>query len=212
MKLKDIEGKLKKEQNSQQVPDVLQRAKKAPINRLLDGQTPLRAFDKQTAVRLLWCAMLLLVATVLAIGAIALIPKGTRDQVELCYVNLKVECSGETTTYGMVVENGQTVAVFVKEKQNESVVLQNLNKKGDSVENAIKDVYQSKTLDKVSICVLCEKDAASMARVIASLFDGNAAVVEISQNSAQVVADIQGYIGDTTSSSAELINKYLAKF
>ena len=51
-----------------------------------------------------------------------------------------------------------------------------------------------------------------MARVIASLFDGNAADVEISQNSAQVVADIQGYVGDTTSSSAELINKYIAKF
>ena len=54
MKLKDIEKGLKSEQNSQQVPDVLQRAKKAPINRLLDGQTPLKAFDKQTAVRLLW--------------------------------------------------------------------------------------------------------------------------------------------------------------
>lgn len=56
--------------------------------------------------------MLLLVTAVFAIGAIALIPKGEREQVELCYVNIRIESEGEITTYGMVVEDCETVAVL----------------------------------------------------------------------------------------------------
>ena len=44
MKLKDIEKSLKKEHDGAKVPDVMRRAQKAPINRLLDGQRPLKAY------------------------------------------------------------------------------------------------------------------------------------------------------------------------
>lgn len=213
MKLKDIEKGLKNEQNSQKVPDVLQRAKKAPINRLLDGQTPLKAFDKQTAVRLLWCVMLLLVTAVLAIGAIALMPKGEREQVELCYVNIRVESDGEITTYGMVVEDCETVAVFVLEKQNTEVVARDLQKKGDSVENAINDVYQAKNGDKVSICVLCDNDASILPTLVASVFEGDGIDVQTTVNTSQARADLKAFVGNVEANDIDtLIDEYLAKF
>lgn len=213
MKLKDIEKGLKNEQNSQKVPDVLQRAKKAPINRLLDGQTPLKAFDKQTAVRLLWCVMLLLVTAVLAIGAIALMPKGEREQVELCYVNIRVESDGEITTYGMVVEDCETVAVFVLEKQNAEVVACDLQKKGDSVENAINDVYQAKSGDKVSICVLCDSDANILSTLVASVFEGEGIDVQTTVNTSQARADLKAFVGNVEANDIDmLIDEYLAKF
>lgn len=213
MKLKDIEKGLKNEQNSQKVPDVLQRAKKAPINRLLDGQTPLKAFDKQTAVRLLWCVMLLLVTAVLAIGAIALMPKGEREQVELCYVNIRVESDGEITTYGMVVEDCETVAVFVLEKQNAEVVARDLQKKGDSVENTINDVYQAKSGDKVSICVLCDNDASILSTLVASVFEGDGIDVQTTVNTSQARADLKAFVGNVEANDIDtLIDEYLAKF
>lgn len=213
MKLKDIEKGLKNEQNSQKVPDVLQRAKKAPINRLLDGQTPLKAFDKQTAVRLLWCVMLLLVTAVLAIGAIALMPKGEREQVELCYVNITVESDGEITAYGMVVEDCETVAVFVLEKQNAEVVACDLQKKGDSVENAINDVYQAKIGDKVSICVLCDNDASILSTLVASVFEGDGIDVQTTVNTSQARADLKAFVGNVEANDIDtLIDEYLAKF
>lgn len=213
MKLKDIEKGLKNEQNSQKVPDVLQRAKKAPINRLLDGQTPLKAFDKQTAVRLLWCVMLLLVTAVLAIGAIALMPKGEREQVELCYVNIRIESEGEITTYGMVVEDCETVAVFVLEKQNAEVVARDLQKKGDSVENAINDVYQAKSGDKVSICVLCDGDASILSTLVASVFEGDGIDVKTTVNTSQARADLKAFVGNVEANDIDtLIDEYLAKF
>lgn len=213
MKLKDIEKGLKNEQNSQKVPDVLQRAKKAPINRLLDGQTPLKAFDKQTAVRLLWCVMLLLVTAVLAIGAIALMPKGEREQVELCYVNIRIESEGEITTYGMVVEDCETVAVFVLEKQNAEVVARDLQKKGDSVENAINDVYQAKSGDKVLICVLCDSDASILSTLVASVFEGEGIDVQTTVNTSQARADLKAFVGNVEANDIDtLIDEYLAKF
>lgn len=213
MKLKDIEKGLKNEQNSQKVPDVLQRAKKAPINKLLDGQTPLKAFDKQAAVRLLWCVMLLLVTAVLAIGAIALMPKGEREQVELCYVNIRVESDGEITTYGMVVEDCETVAVFVLEKKNAEVVARDLQKKGDSVENAINDVYQAKSGDKVSICVLCDSDASILSTLVASIFEGDGIDVQTAVNTSQARADLKAFVGNVEANDMDtLIDEYLAKF
>lgn len=213
MKLKDIEKGLKSEQNSQQVPDVLQRAKKAPINRLLDGQTPLKAFDKQTAVRLLWCAMLLLVTAVFAIGAIALIPKGEREQVELCYVNIRIESEGEITTYGMVVEDCETVAVFVLEKQNTEVVARDMQKKGEYIENAINDVYQAKSGDKVSICVLCDNDAGVLSTLVTSVFEGKGIDVKSTADTSQARADLKAFVGNADANDIDtLIDEYLAKF
>ena len=71
MKIRDIKNNLKNEHDEKSVPDVFSRAKKAPINRLLTGEEPLRAFDKTTAVRLLWIALALLLVCALAFSALA---------------------------------------------------------------------------------------------------------------------------------------------
>ena len=79
MKLKDIEKSLKREHDGTQVPDVMKRAQKAPINKLLDGQRPLRAFDKQTAVRVLWIVMALAVTALLCFGALGIMGNADTD-------------------------------------------------------------------------------------------------------------------------------------
>lgn len=210
MRIKDIEGKLKSEHNSQTVPDVLQRAKKAPINKLLDGQTPLKAFDKQTAVRLLWCVMLLLVTAVLATFAIAMIPDGANDEVAVCYVNVKVESNGETVVYGIVVENYETVSVFVKERQNQTVVAQNLQKRGYSLKSAINDVYEQKEGDRITICVLGKDVSADFANVVKDMFSPYAANTSV--NDSAVIFELKDFLGSNKTDVRLLIDEYVTKF
>ncbi len=210
MRLKDIEGKLKSEHNSQTVPDVLQRAKKAPINRLLDGQTPLKAFDKHTAVRLLWCVMLLLVTAVLATFAIAMIPDGAKDEVAVCYVNVKVESNGETVVYGIVVEKYETVSVFVEERQNQTVIAQNLQKRGYSLESAINDVYEQKEGDRITICVLGNNVSADFANAVKEMFSPLAANTSV--NNSAVLFELKDFLGSDKSDVGALIDEYVTKF
>lgn len=210
MRLKDIEGQLKNEHNSQTVPDVLQRAKKAPINKLLDGQTPLKAFDKHTAVRLLWCVMLLLVTAVLATFAIAMIPDGARDEVAVCYVNVKVESNGETIEYGIVVENYETVSVFVKERQNQIVIAQNLQKRGYSLDSAILDVYEQKEGDRITICVLGKDVPAGFANVVKDAFLPLDAKTSV--NDSTVIFELKDFLGSDKTDVGSLIDEYVTKF
>lgn len=210
MRLKDIEGKLKSEHNSQTVPDVLQRAKKAPINKLLDGQTPLKAFDKHTAVRLLWCVMLLLVTAVLATFAIAMIPDGAKDEVAVCYVNVKVESGGETVVYGIVVENYETVSEFVKERQNQTVIAQNLQKRGYSLDSAINDVYEQKEGDRITICVLGNDVSADFATVVKDMFSPLAANTSV--NDSTVLFELKDFLGSDKTDVRSLIDEYVTKF
>lgn len=210
MRLKDIEGQLKNEHNSQTVPDVLQRAKKAPINRLLDGQTPLKAFDKHTAVRLLWCAMLLLVAAVLATFAIAMIPDGAKEEVAVCYVNVKVESNGETVVYGIAVENYETVSVFVKERQNQTVIAQNLQKRGYSLDSAIKDVYEQKEGDRITICVLGKDVPADFANVVKDAFSPLDAKTSV--NDSTVIFELKEFLCSDKTDVGSLIDEYVTKF
>lgn len=157
--------------------------------------------------------MLLLVTAVFAIGAIALIPKGEREQVELCYVNIRIESEGEITTYGMVVEDCETVAVFVLEKQNAEVVARDMQKKGDYVENAINDVYQAKRGDKVLICVLCNNDAGVLSTLVTSVFEGKGIDVKSTADTSQARADLKAFVGNAEANDIDtLIDEYLAKF
>ena len=213
MEIKFKEELLRQYKRISDLSGMSDRAQEKTINRLLDGQTPLKAFDKQTAVRLLWCAMLLLVTAVFAIGAIALIPKGEREQVELCYVNIRIESEGEITTYGMVVEDCETVAVFVLEKQNAEVVARDMQKKGDYVENAINDVYQAKSGDKVLICVLCNNDAGVLSTLVTSVFEGKGIDVKSTADTSQARADLKAFVGNAEANDIDtLIDEYLAKF
>ena len=210
MKIKDIESKLKNEQKSQNIPDVLQRAKKAPINRLLDGQTPLRAFDKQTAVRLLWCAMFLLVAAVLAIWAGATIPDGGQGKASLAYVRIIVVSEDETTEYGIVTEDFERVAALVQEKQNDTLVCQNLQKNGYNVEAALKEVYQPKEGDRITICVLGKDVSADFANVVKDMFSPYAANTSV--NDSAVIFELKDFLGSDKTDVRSLIDEYVTKF
>ncbi len=210
MRIKDIEGKLKSEQNSQIVPDVLQRAKKAPINKLLDGQTPLKAFDKHTAVRLLWCVMLLLLTAVLATFAIAMLPDGATDEVAVCYVNVKVESNDETVVYGIVVENYETVSLLVKEKQNQTAIAQNLQKNGSSLEIAINDVYEQKDGDRITICVLGNNIPSDFANALKDMFLPIDARVVV--NDSTVHSELKDFLVSDTTDVGSLIDEYVTRF
>lgn len=68
MKLRDIEKKLRREQESKTVPEVYARASKAPLNKLLSGETPARAFQKQLVMRLLVIVLALFLVAAIEIG------------------------------------------------------------------------------------------------------------------------------------------------
>lgn len=212
MKLKDIESKLKNEQKEKNIPDVLQRAKKAPINRLLDGQTPLKAFDKQTAVRLLWCAMLLLVTAVLAIWAIAMIPDGGQEKMPMAYVAVSVTSEGENAEFGIVVEDYERVAVFVREKQNGALVFEDLNKAGYGMQSAIKEVYTAKEGDRITICVIASNIPDGFVSTLKDAFSEEGVQVETSKNDSKTLRALQSLTGEESDNPDVLINKYLEKF
>lgn len=212
MKIKDIESKLKNEQKSQDIPDVLQRAKMAPINRLLDGQAPLRAFDKQTAVRLLWCAMFLLVAAVLAIWAGATIPDGGQGKASLAYVKVVVISGDETTEYGIVTEDFERVATLVQEKQNDTLVCLNLQKRGYNIADALKEAYQPKEGDRITICVVANTVPNGFADGVKAAFSTDGVEIFTTENDSATIASLRSLTGEDGSDVDALINKYLEKF
>ena len=113
----------------------------------------------------------------------------------------------------MVVEDCETVAVFVLEKQNAEVVARDMQKKGDYVENAINDVYQAKSGDKVSICVLCDNDAGVLSTLVASVFEGKGIDVKSTADTSQARADLKAFVGNAEANDIDtLIDEYLAKF
>ncbi len=213
MKLKDIEKSLKKEHDGAKVPDVMRRAQKAPINRLLDGQRPLKAFDKQTAVRVLWIVMALAVTALLCFGALGIMGNGGGDKVSCAYVRVSVENGGEITEYGIVIEGVQNVALFVLEKSGSTMPMKDLQKGGNSLQNAINDVYQCKSGDKVSICVVSSNVDENMALDLKDAFSraDNTVTLALS-NDSLVIESLKGYAQTTTSDLYNLVCAYLEKY
>lgn len=151
MKLKDIEKSLKNEQKQMGVPDVLARSKKAPINRLLDGQTPLRAFNKPLASRLLWCALILLVTMIVCFAVYMLLPRQTQN-VSYGYMSVTIETDGSVDRYGIVTDSDLNVEIVVHESEGDSKILQVVSVANNSLESAIKELYRAKSVDKVCVC------------------------------------------------------------
>lgn len=216
MKFKDIKQNLKNEHEQKSVPDVFSRVRKAPINRLLTGQKPLKAFDKALAVRLLWIVAALLIVSVLAFFALAVMQDN--EQAEpFSYVRLSVERDGKTQVYGFVVNNDR-VSVCVLENDGNGSVLNNLGKQDENIENAISDVYQSKYGDKVRVCVLNsnEKIARELAVLIkdsVSASGGDAVSVSYFVNDGSVKNDVAVICGaDAGESTDTIVNRYLEKF
>ncbi len=212
MKLKDIEKSLKKEHDGAKVPDVMRRAQKAPINKLLDGQRPLKAFDKQTAVRVLWIVMALAVTALLCFGALGIMGNGGGDKVSCAYVRVSVENGGEITEYGIVIEGVQNVALFVLEKSGSTSPMKDLQKSGISLKNAITEVYQVKNGDKVSICVVSSNEDSTLASELKDAFssDGNSVTV-LSHNDESVLASLKEYAQNESSDIDVVVCAYLEK-
>lgn len=213
MKLKDIEKSLKKEHDGAKVPDVMRRAQKAPINRLLDGQRPLKAFDKQTAVRVLWIVMALAVTALLCFGALGIMGNGGGDKVSCAYVRVSVENDGEITEYGIVIEGVQNVALFVLEKSGSTSPMKDLQKSGISLKNAITEVYQVKNGDKVSICVVSNNEDSTLASDLKDAFSsvGNSVTV-LSHNDENVLASLKEYAQNKSSDIDVVVCVYLEKY
>ena len=212
MKLKDIEKSLKREHDGTQVPDVMKRAQKAPINKLLDGQRPLRAFDKQTAVRVLWIVMALAVTALLCFGALGIMGSGGNEKVSCAYVRVSVENGGEITEYGIVIDGVENVALFVLEKKD-GVQMQDLQMSGISLKNAISEVYQVKNGDKVSICVVGKNADPILEQDLKYAFSAKGNEVEmLSSNDPAVLSSLEMYAQTSEKDIDAIINAYIEKY
>lgn len=213
MRIKDIEKSLKKEHDSSSVPDVLKRAQKAPINRLLDGQRPLRAFDKNTAVRVLWTVLALALAALICLGTLGIMGDGDRSALYCNYLHVRVENGDESTEFGIVVGEDNDVVVCVKEKENGVFVGQNLNKGGYTLQNAIDDVYRPNTGDKVYVCAIGRGDLTELAQLVGEIIDdADNTVVVLSQNDDSVLASLKESTQSDSSDAGELVDAYLARY
>lgn len=213
MRIKDIEKSLKKEHDSSSVPDVLKRAQKAPINRLLDGQRPLRAFDKNTAVRVLWTVLALALAALICLGTLGIMGDGDRAALYCNYLHVRVENGDESTEFGIVVGEDNGVVVCVKEKENGVFVGQNLNKGGYIIQNAIDDVYRPNTGDKVYVCAVGRGDLTELAQLVGEIIDdADNTVVVLSQNDASVLASLKESTQSDSHDAGELVDAYLARY
>lgn len=146
MKLKDIKKSLKNEQAKVKIPDVFERAKRAPVNKLLTGETPVQAFKKRLVMRTLTMVLVLLLAVAITLSAMWLAPD--RSPAASCYVRINVTSDGQTHTFAMVA-NGMIVGGYFEEN-------------GDGVKpklmqiSSISEFYQPKSNDKVAIYVACD--------------------------------------------------------
>ncbi len=113
MKIKDIEKILKSEREAENIPDVYASAKKAPLNKLLSGETPARAFQKQVVMRLLVTALILFAVAAVCIGAMWL-SKPASPTIPDCNVEVKVISGGVPTVYSIVVKNEFDIASVLK--------------------------------------------------------------------------------------------------
>lgn len=218
MKIKDIKNNLKNEHAEKSVPDVFSRAKQAPINRLLTGEEPLRAFDKTTAIRLLWIALALFLVCSLAFSALALM-QGNNPAPTQSYVRLSIESEDGTREYGFLLSD-ESVTMCVCESSVGGTPFTHITDYDENIKYAITDVYQAKNNDKVRVCVIC--DNSSFANELASTlaqnikYGANAPqniTVSQSVNDAAVKTQLASVLSLGQNPSAdEIVKAYFEKF
>lgn len=222
MKIKDIKNSLKNEQKQMGVPDVLARAKKAPINKLLEGQTPLRAFDKSFALRLLWSALALLVTIVLCFAVFMLMPSGT-TKTTYGYIGITVEGGERIDRYGVVVDENSKVLVAVHESGEEHGLPSVINTSNESLESALKELYTANSADKVLVCACCtlNEDAQNLLDDVNNIFNDllESAADEVtfeaslaSDEDMSKLLEIVGGSATTDMSADEILKAYLDRF
>ncbi len=150
MKLKDIEKKLMSENSQVSVPDVCDRAKKAPINRLLSP--PRRVFEKKLAVQVLCFAFVLLLMAIFTFITMWAIPKSNaKDAVFGCVV---VDVDDDTTvTIGLFMRDGDVIVVSSTDGNSYGAASMSQYPTND-VKTAISAYYPANLADKVRFCAV----------------------------------------------------------
>lgn len=178
MKFKDIEKSLKREHDDKRVPDVCARAKKAPLNKLLTGETPIRAFQKRFAIMMLIFVLAIFVVIIVASAAMLFSTSDT-DTSPDCYAVITVERriseieTGESvvcyTRLGLIVRSEYDIVTIAAEVRNGEISATPFA----SYSSQINMFIRPKIDDKVSICVFCDDitRAYSVARNIANDID-----------------------------------------
>ncbi len=173
MKLKDIEKSIRKEGDSVRVPDVFAKVRRAPINRLLTGETPIQAFEKKLATRLLG-AVTVLILVIAICSAVIWASSPAEQGMGQGYVSVSVENGGIESRYAFVLTPSGSVLYAVEETSDyDATELAPLT--GKTPENAIRDLYQSKSGDKVTICVYyaSKDDARTLAVYLGDVLSEN---------------------------------------
>ncbi len=146
MKIKDIEKNLKKESEQVPVPDVLARAKRAPINRLLSD--PVHAFQRKMVMRILMFAFVIALVVVVGFAAIWLMPN-TASEEEYGYVRITVN---DSDIYGFVVNKAGTVSASITEMEaGLDAFVRNADVRGKSIIDAINALYHAVLDDNVVV-------------------------------------------------------------
>lgn len=148
MKLKDIEKNLKSEHSEKGVPDVYARVKKAPLNKLLDGETPIRAFQKQLVIRLLVIVLLLFTVVGICLGALWVTTPAS-PSLPQCTVTITVVGDSGVDRYVVRVKNDYDI-IGVTAEVLDGVELENPT---SEVYPHISDFISPKAGDKVTVYV-----------------------------------------------------------
>ncbi len=219
MKLKDIEKNLKREQEGKSVPDVYTRVKKAPLNKLLTGETPARAFRKQLAVATLIFVLVLFFVAAIALTAMWLYRTDAKPEPD-CYVRITVGDGGEQLRLGVLMRPEIETVCIVTEAENGEVGKHPLI----THSSQITDLISPKQGDKISVQVLCENTTRGyyVARTLVNFLGAEYGEfsVEVSASCNDYFAKLEwvDYInvcgGDVkeTNGVRELISAYVALF
>ncbi len=219
MRLKDIEKKLRREQESKTVPEVYARASRAPLNKLLSGETPARAFQKQLVMRLLVIVLALFLVAAIGLSAMWLAPSNGGSTPD-CYACITVSGDGGELRIGLILRSGRNIVTAVEEvssgKLNTKPIV--------SHSSQIRDFIKPNKGDKVRVSLISNASAAltdGMRFIVNELeyiYSGAEFDMITDANNAQTKTGVVEYITacggriEVGASADEIIKTYAALF
>jgi len=153
MNKKDIEKQLLNENSSIKVPDVFPNVKRAPLNKLLTGETPMQVFKKKFAIGMLALTTVLFIIVTIALAALILSPTPNEvAQSSNSYVSIVItKQDSSITKYGFVVDTNGNLLIAEKEEDGGLIVMQRLETKNNNIEDTIANVITPSLGDSVLI-------------------------------------------------------------
>ena len=195
MKIKDIEKNLKKESETIKVPDVYNRARKAPINKLLSD--PVHAFRSKMVMTMLIFVLLILLVALLGLGALWLTPSRVANE-EYGYLRVSV---GDDV-YGFGLDKWGVVRVAATEQKDGSRVCYSFGSVvGKPIEEVVEEVVDVHDGDQIYVSVQYEN--LTTARTVSQN-------VQIRLESKASGVRVFRYIGDSSGKTAW--TQYIAEY